>query len=48
MAKQNKARTIGTLKASGYKPVPVKEEMRRNLIAKIKRSKDVFPGDNRL
>jgi len=44
MAKRNKARTIGMLKTSGYKPVPVKEEMRRNLIAMIKRKKDIFPG----
>jgi len=44
MAKRNKARTIGKLKASGYKPVPVKEEMRHNLIAMIKGKKNIFPG----
>ncbi len=44
MAKRSKARTIGKLKASGYRPVPIKEEMRRNLIAMIKRKKDIFPG----
>ena len=44
MAKRNKATTIGKLKASGYKPLPVKEEMRRNLIAMIKGKKDIFPG----
>ncbi len=44
MAKQSKAKTIGGLKASGYKPVSIREEMRRNLIAMIKRRKDIFPG----
>ena len=33
MATQNKALTIGELKASGYQPAPLREEMRRNLIA---------------
>ena len=44
MAKQKKARTIGELKASGYKPVSVREEMRHNLIAMIKKKKEIFPG----
>jgi len=39
-----KAQTIAELKASGYKPVPVKEEMRRNLIPMIKARREVFPG----
>lgn len=39
-----KPHTIGELKASGYKPVSVKEEMRRNLITLIKATKAVFPG----
>jgi magnesium chelatase subunit I len=37
-------RTIGELKASGYTPVSMKEEMRRNLISLIRKKKEVFPG----
>src|SRR5438094_3851422 len=37
-------RTIGELKASGYKVIPVKEEMRRNLIRKLKLGESIFPG----
>ena len=45
MARRRKAKTIGELKESGYQPVSVKEEMRRNLIAAIKKKKkDIFPG----
>ena len=44
MTKRRKARNIEELKASGYKPISVKEEMRCNLIAMIKRRKDIFPG----
>ncbi len=44
MAKQRKAKTIGELKASGYKSVPIREEMRRNLLAMIKERKNIFPG----
>jgi magnesium chelatase subunit I len=44
MAKRKKAKTIGELKASGYQPVSIREEMRRNLIKMIKKKKDVFPG----
>ena len=36
--------TLGALKASGYKPVTVKDELRRNLIAKLKSGGDVLPG----
>ena len=39
-----RAATLGELKASGYQPVSVKEEVRRNLIALIKDKKTVFPG----
>jgi len=42
MSKQ--ATTIGELKAGGYKVLSVKEEMRGNLLAKIKRSEKLFPG----
>ena len=44
MARKNKATTIGKLKASGYQPVPIREEMRRNLITMIKEKKNIFPG----
>jgi len=44
MGGRKKARTIGELKASSYKPVSVKQEMRRNLIAAIKKKKAIFPG----
>jgi len=44
MVKRRKARTIGELKSSGYRPVSVKEEMRRNLIGMIKKKKVIFPG----
>ena len=44
MTKPSKARTIGELKASGYKPVPIREEMRRNLTAMLKERKNIFPG----
>lgn len=40
----NKATTIGELKASGYKPVSVREELRRNLIRMIREKADIFPG----
>lgn len=36
-------RTIGELKASGYKAESVKDEMRRNLIALIRSGKPMFP-----
>lgn len=36
--------TIAELKASGYEPLPVREEMRRNLLKLIKEDKTIFPG----
>ena len=36
-------RTLGELKQSGYKSEPVKDEMRRNLIAKIRAGTPLFP-----
>jgi magnesium chelatase subunit I len=44
MPKHNRPKTLGELKASGYQPLSVREEMRRNLIAMIKEEKTVFPG----
>ena len=39
-----RARTFGELKKSGWKPVTVKEEMRRNLIARIRNKQPLFDG----
>jgi magnesium chelatase subunit I len=36
--------TFGELKASGYQSVSVKDELRSNLIKKLKRSEKLFPG----
>lgn len=37
-------KTLGQLKASGYAPKSIKEELRANLILKIKRKENVFEG----
>lgn len=37
-------RTFGDLKRHGYEPVSVKDEMRRNLIQKLRSGEDVFEG----
>lgn len=37
-------RTLGELRESGYSPESVKDEMRRNLIQKLKANDDLFPG----
>ncbi len=37
-------RTIGELRESGYKVLSVKEELRKNLIQKIRRGEELFPG----
>src|SRR6266849_4676598 len=39
-----RARTLGELKESGYTGVSVKDEMRANLICKLKRREKLFPG----
>jgi magnesium chelatase subunit I len=39
-----RARTFGELKASGYKSVSVKDELRSNLIRKLKAGERLFPG----
>jgi magnesium chelatase subunit I len=41
---QNRARTLGDLKASGYRSRSVKDEMRENLIAKMRSGVQLFPG----
>jgi len=43
MAEQ-KPTTLGELRASGYRPMTVKEEMRKNLIRKIRAGEELFPG----
>ena len=39
-----KIKTFGALKASGYKPRSVKDELRSNLIQKLKAKENIFPG----
>ena len=39
-----KIKTLGELKASGYKPKSIKEEIRQNLIAKLKNNEPTFSG----
>lgn len=36
--------TLGELRESGYQPTTVKQEMRRNLIRRLKSGDDLFPG----
>lgn len=44
MPKHTRPKTLGELKASGYKPLSVREEMRRNLTAMIRQGMTTFPG----
>jgi len=39
----DRPRTLGELKASGYRLESVKDEMRRNLIASMRTGKQLFP-----
>ncbi|ERM80803.1 magnesium chelatase [Rhodonellum psychrophilum GCM71 = DSM 17998] len=39
-----KIKTLGELKASGYQPRSIKEELRQNLIKKIQKKENVFEG----
>ena len=39
-----KPRTIGELRDSDYRPLTVKQEMRKNLIEKIRTGEELFPG----
>jgi magnesium chelatase subunit I len=43
-ATRNRPQTLGELKASGYRSLPVREEMRRNLIEMIRAKKPIFRG----
>jgi len=38
------ARTLGELKKSGYRSRSVKDELRENLIARLRKGEDAFPG----
>src|SRR5215213_10201304 len=40
----DRPRTLGELRASGYRLETVKDEMRRNLIALLREGKPLFPG----
>lgn len=40
----NRPSTIAELRKSGYQVMPVKEEVRKNLIAKLEKSEPLFPG----
>ena len=44
MATAPKPTTLGALRASGYDVLPVKAEMRKNLIAKMRSGEEYFPG----
>ena len=44
MSTVERPRTIGELRESGYQPLPVREEMRRNMIARIRSGEKLFPG----
>jgi len=39
-----KPSTLAELAASGYEPRPVKEEMRANLLRKLREGEELFPG----
>ena len=39
-----RAATVGQLKESGYQPCSVKDELRRNVIRKLKAGEELFPG----
>src|SRR5690606_40199938 len=39
--------TLGELKASGYRPRTVKDEMRANLLRKLRSGETLFPGIDR-
>jgi magnesium chelatase subunit I len=41
---ESRPRTVGELKASGYRPIPVKDEVRANLIRKLRSGEELLPG----
>src|SRR5215203_993774 len=44
MTTHPKPATLGQLKETGYAPSTVKDELRRNLIRKLKAGEELFPG----
>ena len=44
MSHSKKPATIGQLRESGYRVLPVREEMRQNLIQKLRTGETLFPG----
>ncbi|HMT10816.1 MAG TPA: magnesium chelatase [Ignavibacteria bacterium] len=40
----NHPKTLGELKSSGYKVLAVKDEIRKNLVEKLRKKEEVFPG----
>ena len=44
MPRAKRPQTVGALRKSNYQVLPVREEMRKNLIAKIRAEENVFPG----
>ena len=44
MPRKKTPKTVGALRKSGYTVVPVREEMRSNLIVKIENGEELFPG----
>ncbi|HLY29776.1 MAG TPA: sigma 54-interacting transcriptional regulator [Ktedonobacterales bacterium] len=44
MSTTNKPATIGQLRESGFRTLPIKEEMRQNLIRKMRAGEEIFPG----
>ena len=40
----DRPRTLGQLRESGYEPVSVKQEMRRNLLRMLREGQELFPG----
>ena len=44
MPAKTKARTIGELRQIRYKVLPVREELRKNLITRLRKRQPLFPG----
>src|SRR5215212_3088977 len=44
MSNHPRPATLGQLKETGYQPSSVKDELRRNLIRKLKAGEELFPG----
>ena len=40
----NRARTLGELRESGYRTAPIREELRANIVARVRASEPLFPS----